>query len=290
MYEPTLTSDDDSKAVAAQQQREFRFWESRAEANSEIVFQTVDSAPLTSLERHPWNSTWYCYDWLLAYPILGKRALVVGCGYGDDAIRIAMLGADVEAFDISPKTVAIAQQRAHRFSKVQLNVRVAATEAMPYESETFDLIFANVVLHHCSLQRALTEIVRVTKPGGSILLREPYMHSVLQKVRRTRFVRNLIGIRVASEDERPLDERDLRTIRALVQAGRSPSSMAFPIAWSQILTRRSAWRKSGFMQLPLGAAPRWPQPLSSTEASARPNCRANDLPTPTSRISGSTAM
>lgn len=48
-------------------------------------------------------------------------------------------------------------------------------QAMPFESNTFDLLLANHVLEHVSaLDRALTEIHRVLKPGGHAILQTPY--------------------------------------------------------------------------------------------------------------------
>jgi SAM-dependent methyltransferase len=41
----------------------------------------------------------------------GGRAIVVGCGYGDDAAHLAGLGWDVTAFDVSPTSVEAAAQR-----------------------------------------------------------------------------------------------------------------------------------------------------------------------------------
>ncbi|MGK5739505.1 class I SAM-dependent methyltransferase [Micromonospora sp. URMC 103] len=41
----------------------------------------------------------------------GRRALVVGCGYGRDAEYLAGLGFDTTAFDISPTAVRVARER-----------------------------------------------------------------------------------------------------------------------------------------------------------------------------------
>jgi SAM-dependent methyltransferase len=45
-----------------------------------------------------------------AIPVRG-RAIVVGCGYGDDAAHLAGLGWEVTAFDVSPTSVAAANAR-----------------------------------------------------------------------------------------------------------------------------------------------------------------------------------
>lgn len=47
-------------------------------------------------------------DWSIAQGLkgAGKTALVVGCGYGDDAEFLAELGFEVVAFDVSPTAIA----------------------------------------------------------------------------------------------------------------------------------------------------------------------------------------
>ena len=50
--------------------------------------------------------------WLdAAGPLGGRRALVVGCGLGDDAVEVARRGAATTAFDLSPTAVAWCRRR-----------------------------------------------------------------------------------------------------------------------------------------------------------------------------------
>ena len=44
-------------------------------------------------------------------PAVGKSALVVGCGFGDDAEHLAGCGFDTTAFDVSPTAIRAAKQR-----------------------------------------------------------------------------------------------------------------------------------------------------------------------------------
>ena len=54
-------------------------------------------------------------------PVSGKKALVIGCGLGDDALILEKHGYEVEAFDISPSAIALAKKR-HPESKVDFHV------------------------------------------------------------------------------------------------------------------------------------------------------------------------
>ena len=49
------------------------------------------------------------YEYLVNCGLMDKRVLVVGCGFGDDALRLAKLGAKVNAFDLSPDSLEIAR-------------------------------------------------------------------------------------------------------------------------------------------------------------------------------------
>lgn len=52
-------------------------------------------------------------DWFDAHPVpgAGRRALVVGCGLGDDAEELARRGFEVTAFDVAPTAIAWCKRR-----------------------------------------------------------------------------------------------------------------------------------------------------------------------------------
>jgi SAM-dependent methyltransferase len=62
--------------------------------------------PWADLEPNP-----FLVDALAERALPAGRALVVGCGYGDDAAHLAGLGWSVTAFDVSPTSVARAKER-----------------------------------------------------------------------------------------------------------------------------------------------------------------------------------
>ena len=55
-----------------------------------------------------------CTPILLSKIYREKNVLVVGCGFGDDALYLAKLGANVCAFDLSPDSLSIARALAER--------------------------------------------------------------------------------------------------------------------------------------------------------------------------------
>ncbi|MGB3637581.1 MAG: methyltransferase domain-containing protein, partial [Rivularia sp. (in: cyanobacteria)] len=81
-------------------------------------FDSVYTKAKGDSNQVPWanmTANAYLKDWLNQNPQFGKdslrKALVVGCGLGDDAEILAEKGFDVTAFDISPTAIDWCKQR-----------------------------------------------------------------------------------------------------------------------------------------------------------------------------------
>ncbi len=108
----------------------------------------------------------------------GLRALVPGCGLGDDAEELARLGFEVNAFDLAPSAIAWARER---FPDSPVDYRVANLFDLPREwRRSFDFVAEVYTLQSLSADIRL-EAVRLmpelVAPGGRLLLicrgREP---------------------------------------------------------------------------------------------------------------------
>ena len=177
---------------------------------------------LSALEPRPWNAYWEAV-WRLRREDLGaKRALVIGCGAGQDAIVLRRLGAEVDAFDLSPDMLAVAKRRAVE-ADVDICFKEASAEAMPYDQASFDLVFVRDILHHVDIERTLLEISRIGKPGALLIVSEIYCHSSTRWLRQhlvgwaAPFAHCLTGGGVyETEDEEPLTERDMQKVRSVI--------------------------------------------------------------------------
>ena len=97
----------------------------------------------------------------------GARVLDIGCGIGTYVRRFRQFSDDVYGVDIEPDRVAEA-------SRDLPNISVAPGEALPFPDDFFDLVFSNEVIEHVDDDRAtIREAVRVTKPGGTIVIFAP---------------------------------------------------------------------------------------------------------------------
>ena len=97
-------------------------------------------------------------------------ALEIGAGTGYFSLNLLQLGLieRATATDISPGMLASLDDSATRHGLDLRTVRCEA-EALPFASESFDLVFGHAVLHHVpDLERAFSEFERVLRPGGTI--------------------------------------------------------------------------------------------------------------------------
>jgi SAM-dependent methyltransferase len=95
------------------------------------------------------------------------RILDVGCGTGANLLMLSKYG-DAEGVDVSEDALAFCRERGLE------KVKLGAGEELPYEDGSFDLVTAFDVVEHMDDDLAgLTEMRRVLRPGGRVLLFVP---------------------------------------------------------------------------------------------------------------------
>lgn len=100
--------------------------------------------------------------------------LDVGCGGGRTIDRLASAATDghVSGVDYASASVATARRtNATRIATGQVDVQQASVSALPFPADSFDLVTA-VETHYYwpDLSRDLREILRVLKPGGTLVI------------------------------------------------------------------------------------------------------------------------
>lgn len=104
----------------------------------------------------------------------GWRVADIGCGNGVLACEAALMGAEVDAIDISPAMLALAEIQA-RTRKVAIRTQSAGLLSFAYQPSSYDLVVSEFTLHHLPdfwKAVALARIFRALKPGACFYLRD----------------------------------------------------------------------------------------------------------------------
>ena len=100
-----------------------------------------------------------------------ERTLEIGAGTGYFTLNLMRAGLIGQATcsDISPGMLSTLSENAQRLG-LDVVTEPADAEHLPFEDESFDLVFGHAVLHHIpDLARAFSEFERVLAPGGTVL-------------------------------------------------------------------------------------------------------------------------
>jgi SAM-dependent methyltransferase len=113
-----------------------------------------------------------------------ERALDIGCGSGQELIPFVVKGSAFGiGVDVVPDTGRAGRQlfstlvEAERVSFVR-----AAAEALPFQTGSFDVAVCRLALPYTENDRALSEMARVLRPGGVLLLKIHHASYYLRKI------------------------------------------------------------------------------------------------------------
>lgn len=99
--------------------------------------------------------------------------LDAGCGSGSDSVFLAALGSHVKALDVSSTALSLAREKATKAGVAVETVLGSATK-MPIEDRSIDFALDRGLLHNLSDEDGrvyASELARVLRPGGGVLLR-----------------------------------------------------------------------------------------------------------------------
>jgi len=101
-----------------------------------------------------------------------SNVLEIGCGTGYFTKEIVKTKAKICAIDISEDLISIAR---NEINDENIEFKIENAYEMTYPDNTFDFVIGSSVLHHLEMDKSVSEIYRVLKPGGAIFFTEPNM-------------------------------------------------------------------------------------------------------------------
>ena len=141
-----------------------------------------------------------------AAPLTGdERALDAGCGAGGLALALAPLVREVVGVDAIPELLEHARRRA----PANVTFLEGDVVRLPFERGEFDLAGCARVLHHVSRpELVVSELARVTRPGGRLLIVDQLgATDPLVQLERDRFERTR-----DPSHQRSLPDADIRAV------------------------------------------------------------------------------
>ncbi len=122
--------------------------------------------------------------------VKGKSILDAGCGTGIFSIIFANHGAGkVTGIDISEGSLGTARSMKEKFNLTNADFEQQDMLDLPFADKSFDIVWAWGTVHHTTdPYGAITQLIRVLKPGGSLLLavytrtKLTFVHEIIRKI------------------------------------------------------------------------------------------------------------
>jgi len=108
------------------------------------------------------------------YDFLDKKVLVVGSGTGGELVNFFKEGAEVFGIEPYLPAIEICHLKAEFVGLKKENIIQSSAEQVKFGDNSFDFVYCFTVLEHVNdVEQSISEMFRVTKPGGFIFIQTP---------------------------------------------------------------------------------------------------------------------
>lgn len=115
----------------------------------------------------------------------GEQILDIGCGAGVDTILAAKIvgpKGSVAGVDIVPEMITRAESNLQLMDLENVNFQKVSGENLSFSDDTFDVVISNGVINLIpDKEAALSEIIRVMKPAGRLMVADQIAAGSVQK-------------------------------------------------------------------------------------------------------------
>ena len=150
-----------------------QYWEKRPpgikhsefEYGSKEFFNEVEESRYSDIFKYS-----YLYEVAEFKEHANKSVLEIGLGLGTDILQFAKNGSEVFGIDLTQNSVSTVEKR-FAMNGLKGEFKVASFKEIPYEDNTFDVVYSFGVLHHSPFMAdGIEEVRRVLKPGGKAII------------------------------------------------------------------------------------------------------------------------
>lgn len=114
------------------------------------------------------------------------HVLDAGCGYGIYSLTLAQnTHAIIDSIDLTPERIVTLERMKSEQPKLMNNIhlQVGSVTNLPFADNSYDLVICSEVIEHVADHaQAAKELLRVAKPGGTLIISVPYNSKYNQKI------------------------------------------------------------------------------------------------------------
>lgn len=145
------------------------WWNQQACGTQFAVSEKSTPAYFAEIEETRYRLESYIHSFAQFTRYRGKKVLEVGVGAGTDFVQWVRAGALAYGIDLTAEAIAHTRRRLELEGLQAMDLRQADAEHLDCPGDSFDLVYSWGVIHHTPDPfKALSEIVRVARPGGEV--------------------------------------------------------------------------------------------------------------------------
>ena len=172
------------------------FWDTEACGTHFVTNFSGDRDFFSKYREFRYRTEWHIPAFAAFSAAAGKQVLEVGCGNGTDGVMFAMNGAAYTGVDLTAE--AVDKTRRHFAAEGLRGVfRQENCERLCFADDSFDIVYSFGVLHHTPVpEKAIAEVYRVLKPGGTARIMLYHRHSFNYYVRILGYMRARLLLKI----------------------------------------------------------------------------------------------
>jgi len=202
------------------------FWENHPLLSYELDFEPGTKEFFAAYNPIRDEVEKFCFQLFEFGRCVGKRILDVGCGNGWLLWNYARCGAKTTGLDLTQKGIEICCKR-FGYEGLSGDFLCANAEELPFTDGSFDMVTSLGVIHHTiETERCAREIIRVTRPGGRVLVCIYFRNILLRdwSFPLVRTVMRALGMDNSRHDPQGIRDRAKNSSEELVRSYDGPDN------------------------------------------------------------------